>query len=112
MAGGADPEAHIQFLEAAYDWELNQDDAWLRRVVEAAVRIWGRPVWACGFEYDASDVSRFSVVGPPVFVDAHPLVPRDPGPGVRQHAARRGRPYLPEGDGGLRQGHRGTESRA
>jgi DNA-binding CsgD family transcriptional regulator len=73
MAGGADPEAHIQFLEAAYDWELKQDDTWLRRVVEAAVRIWGRPAWACGFEYDASDVSRFKVWSP-VFVDASPLV--------------------------------------
>jgi DNA-binding CsgD family transcriptional regulator len=69
-----DPDSQLDFLEAAYAWELD-DRTWLHRLVEATVRVWGRPVWACGYEYDASDVARFGVQNP-VFVDAAPQVPQ------------------------------------
>lgn len=74
MRRAGDPDSQLDFLEAAYAWQLD-DRTWLQRVVEAAVRVWGRPVWASGYEYDASDVNNFRVFEP-VFVDAGPDVLR------------------------------------
>jgi DNA-binding CsgD family transcriptional regulator len=50
--------ACLDFLEAVYSW--NEPDArWLGRAVTAAWELWGRPRWAIGLVYDASDVHNF-----------------------------------------------------
>ena len=50
--------ACLDFLEAVYSW--NEPDArWLGRAVTAAWELWGRPRWAIGLTYDASDVHHF-----------------------------------------------------
>ena len=51
------PQACLAFLEAAYAWELN-DRAWFQGVLTAALGVWGRPHWACAYEYDVSDPQR------------------------------------------------------
>jgi DNA-binding CsgD family transcriptional regulator len=52
--------ASLEFLEAAYAWEVT-DDRWLRRLVSATVRLWGAARWACAYEYDVSQVGRFEM---------------------------------------------------
>lgn len=55
--------ARLAFLEAAYDWE-EAEDAWLRKVLEATARVWGRTTYTCAFAYDASDVANFRYTKP------------------------------------------------
>jgi DNA-binding CsgD family transcriptional regulator len=50
--------ASLDFLEAIYAWYA-PDDEWLGRAVSAAWELWGRPAWAIGMFYDASDVTEF-----------------------------------------------------
>jgi DNA-binding CsgD family transcriptional regulator len=63
MAGST--EAALEFLEAAYAWEV-PEERWLHRLAEAAARVWGRPRWAYAMTYDASDPNRFQFSNPVV----------------------------------------------
>jgi DNA-binding CsgD family transcriptional regulator len=71
MTGADDAAARLDFLEAAYAWEIPEEQ-WLANVIERAAAAWGRPSYAFGLIYDASDLTRFrvsrSVVvsGPPI----------------------------------------------
>jgi DNA-binding CsgD family transcriptional regulator len=56
-------EACLQFLEAAYQWDVFEEQ-WLERLVSAFARVWGTPRWGCAFTYDASDVERFRFSAP------------------------------------------------
>ena len=52
--------AALAFLEAAYAWELDVEP-WLAGLVVAAVAVWGRPRWACAYEYDVSRGDRLDM---------------------------------------------------
>jgi DNA-binding CsgD family transcriptional regulator len=52
------PQKLIEFLEAAYALELD-DEPWLRRVSLAAREVWGRPASILASLYDASDLRQF-----------------------------------------------------
>jgi hypothetical protein len=45
--------ACLGFLEAAYAWQL-EENVWLRRLAEAARRLWDRPRCVAAYVYDAS----------------------------------------------------------
>jgi DNA-binding CsgD family transcriptional regulator len=59
-----DSPAVFAFLEAAYQWDLDEGD-WLRRVVEAAARVWGRPPFSFGLLYQGSRPCETTLVRPP-----------------------------------------------
>ena len=63
MRNNASAAGCLEFLEAAYAWEL-EDEAWFRGVLRAAVKVWGRPRWAFVTTYDASDPCRGSLERP------------------------------------------------
>jgi DNA-binding CsgD family transcriptional regulator len=66
------PLACIGFLEAAYDWQLD-DATWLRALAEAIVGVWGRPLWTVAFQYDASGPDEVRL-GDPVLAGASSAV--------------------------------------
>ena len=63
MPEGAASGGALEFLEAAYSWEL-PEEKWLGKLATAVARVWGSPRWVCGFSYDASDLSRFNFTAP------------------------------------------------
>lgn len=65
MGMEAHAAATLGFLEAAYAWERD-DAAWFQGVLAAGVKVWGRPHWACAYEYDVSDPSQIHI-GKPLF---------------------------------------------
>jgi DNA-binding CsgD family transcriptional regulator len=70
MIRGRRAEAALSFLEAAYAWDVDVEP-WLRGLIRAAVKVWGRPRWICAFEYDLSPSDRFGL-GPAQFWNATP----------------------------------------
>jgi DNA-binding CsgD family transcriptional regulator len=50
----------LDFLEAVYAWEAD-DDAWLAGLIQATIKVCGRPRWACAYEYDVSQPGRFEM---------------------------------------------------
>jgi DNA-binding CsgD family transcriptional regulator len=60
MTGERDASATLAFLEAAYAWERD-DASWLRGLLAAAMKVWGRPHWACAYEYALSPPERFEL---------------------------------------------------
>src|SRR5262245_22371979 len=57
--------ARLSFLESAYDWSL-PEDVWLERLLDSAMRLWGRPKFGFAYIYDASDTSNFRIGKPAV----------------------------------------------
>jgi DNA-binding CsgD family transcriptional regulator len=80
------PLACIAFLEAAYDWEL-EDAPWLRALADRIVGVWGRPRWTVAFLYDASnpDEVRF---GEPVLSGASSAITDLLVGGLPRHSGR------------------------
>jgi DNA-binding CsgD family transcriptional regulator len=72
VSEGIDTEGCLEFLEAAYCWEL-PEEKWLARLATATSRVWGRPRWACGFTYDLSDLKHLRFARP-VLLGGSPLV--------------------------------------
>jgi DNA-binding CsgD family transcriptional regulator len=66
------PLACIAFLEAAYDWELD-DATWLRALADTIVGVWGQPLWTVAFQYDASGPDEVRL-GDPVLAGASSAV--------------------------------------
>jgi DNA-binding CsgD family transcriptional regulator len=60
MPRPAATDAALAFLEAAYAWESDVEP-WLRALVDAVVAVWGRPRWACAYEYDVSRGDRLDM---------------------------------------------------
>jgi DNA-binding CsgD family transcriptional regulator len=58
---GFRPAKLVEFLEAAYDFE-SDDQSWLAAVMSAAHAVWGRPGPMHGTIYDASDVRAFRLL--------------------------------------------------
>jgi DNA-binding CsgD family transcriptional regulator len=65
MTVSKETEGALAFLEAAYSWDLPENE-WLGRLADAAAQVWGQPRWACGFTYDASDIQQFKISRPVV----------------------------------------------
>jgi DNA-binding CsgD family transcriptional regulator len=49
--------ARLAFLEAAYDWNLDED-VWLTRMLETVLGLWGAPKFGFAYVYDASDTTN------------------------------------------------------
>jgi DNA-binding CsgD family transcriptional regulator len=60
-AGAMRPEKLVEFLEAAYAMDQD-DDGWLKGMMRAACEVWGRPGWALASTYDAADTMNFRMV--------------------------------------------------
>jgi DNA-binding CsgD family transcriptional regulator len=63
------------FLEAAYQWDLDEED-WLRRLVLAAGRVWGSPPFSFGVLYQAAGPYGLTLLRAP-WVEAAPAL-REP----------------------------------
>jgi DNA-binding NarL/FixJ family response regulator len=68
----AQMEACLEFLEAAYQWDVVEEE-WLKRLVTLLARVWGNPRWGCAFTYDASDLERFRFSAPITMVASRRL---------------------------------------
>jgi DNA-binding CsgD family transcriptional regulator len=68
MDGNAATATRLEFLEAVHDCE-SPEIPWLEKLVEAGARVWGRPKFAVGYTYDASDPANLRI-NPPVYLDA------------------------------------------